>query len=183
MNLKVCLTFCVCFALCVALILQPRTVYRQWEWEADFKEGNHSPTEISGRCPLDYIPLIHSRGYYLSGLSLTSQTLIDKLGAFFHRILITSVGNPLHLVVCFYHPNPVESFPASSFVLYSHQIKRTLVNHFYHSFSKLYVKVVVLRKAQKQIFEWLRALPFTNSGLCLISHWYLSNTGWFLADW
>lgn len=121
MNLKVCLNFCVCFVL--ALILQPRAVYGGWEREADFKKLNHSPTEISGRGPLGYIPLIHSRGYYLSRLPLTSQILTDKLGAVFHRILITSVGNPLHLAVRFYHHIPVESFSASSFGLYSHQMK------------------------------------------------------------
>lgn len=172
MNLKVCLNFWVCFVLCVALILQPRTVYREWEQEADFKIWNHSPTEISGKGPLDYIHLIHPRGHYLSRFPSTSQTLIDNLngkilcalGSFFHRIPITSVGKPLHLALEFYHPKPVE-FSCQLLRAVLTRWKVALTNHFHHSFSKLYVKVVVLPKAQKQMFEWLGALHFTNSGL------------------
>lgn len=168
------LNFCVCFVLHVALILQPRAVYGEWEREADFKKWNRGPTENSGRGPLDYIPLIHPRGYLLSRLPLTSQTLIDKLDTFFHRILITSVGNPLHLAVRIYHLKPVESFPASSFVLYPHQMKSSSGKPLLPFFLKTVCESSCLTKSSEAdtcvtwspLFHKFRP-----------SHWYLANTG------
>lgn len=191
MNLKVCLNFWVCFVLCVALILQPRTVYREWEQEADFKIWNHSPTEISGEGPLDYIHLIHPRGHYLSRLPLASQTLIDNLngkilcalGSFFHRIPITSVGKPLHLALEFHHPKPVESFPASSFVLYSHQMKSSSGKPFLPFFLKTLCESGCLTKSSEADVWVTWSRPFYKFRPSLDSHWCVANTGWFLADW
>lgn len=70
----------------------------------------------------------------------------------------------LHLAAVFHHPKPVKSFPASSFVLYTHQLKsasgKTCLPFFLSTFGFL----AVLPKTWKQMLKWLESLYVTSSG-------------------